>query len=124
VTSISYVPLVAGMDVELLTTADESATTALQLTGNNLNNLIAIDGQTGADNMRSNGDNNMYFVDNRIDQIIKLAAQGTADRVFTVASYTLRPGVDGSSAPARTTARGRSTSPATSLRSSSSATVG
>ncbi len=93
--SASYT-LGAGVYVEMFTTNDNLATTAISLTGNELANLMygnaggnALDGKAGADTMVGFGGNDFYFVDNVGDAIIEGTGEGTLDRVITSLSYTL-----------------------------------
>jgi Ca2+-binding RTX toxin-like protein len=97
-TSVSYV-LGATRHIEMLTTTDSAATTALNLTGNELVNSIVgnagnntLDGRGGADTLSGLGGNDYYLVDNAADAVIEVAGLGT-DRVFASISYTLGAGV-------------------------------
>ncbi len=97
--SVSYT-LGAGVQVEMLTTNDNLATTAINLTGNELVNVIfgnaganTLNGAAGADTMVGAAGDDWYFVDNAADSVVEGAGQGANDRVFTSVSYTLGAGV-------------------------------
>jgi len=96
----SYV-LTPGAYIEILTTDFHAGTAAIDLGGNELDNLIygnagdnRIDGHGGADAMIGFGGNDFYFVDNEDDFIVETASEGTGDRVFASASYTLSAGAN------------------------------
>lgn len=86
--------------VENLQTTDALATTVINLTGNDLGNLITgndganiINGGKGIDTMRGNGGNDTYYVNSGSEDIVEGSGDGTADRVYTCVSYTLDTGV-------------------------------
>jgi len=95
IAATTYV-LAAGVEVELIRTINQAATTALNLTGNEfsqtivgnagINNLI---GGGGNDTLRGLGGNDNYFVDGLSDIIDEVAGGGTLDRVYTTATYVL-----------------------------------
>ena len=107
ITSVSYA-LAPQSFVEVLRTADETATTPLNLTGNTQNNLIIgnagdniLDGgvnwdttafaYAGTDTLRGLGGNDAYYVDTIDDTVIELAGEGY-DTVFARYTYVLTPG--------------------------------
>ncbi|NIX76848.1 calcium-binding protein [Microvirga terricola] len=53
-----------------------------------------LDGGTGADTMVGGVGNDTYYVDDAGDQIIETSTGGTADKVFTSASYTLSANIE------------------------------
>jgi Ca2+-binding RTX toxin-like protein len=97
--SASYT-LSAGAYIENLSTDFHAGTAAIDLGGNELDNLIfgnagdnRLDGHAGADAMIGWGGNDFYFVDNGGDYIGgESASDGTLDRVFASTSYTLSAG--------------------------------
>ena len=97
ITSISYT-LTAGSEIELFTTSNQAAATAINLTGNAFAQTIqgnaganAINGAGGADIMQGFGGNDIYYVDNGGD-VVNEVAGGGSDRVLTSASYVLTAG--------------------------------
>ncbi len=96
--SVSYT-LGAGVYVEMFTTNDSLATTAIDLTGNELANLIygnaganVLDGKAGADTLVGFGGDDWYYVDSALDVINETVGGGT-DRVLASVSYRLGTGV-------------------------------
>jgi Ca2+-binding RTX toxin-like protein len=92
--SMSYV-LSDSVFVEDLSTIDWTATTAINLTGNSLDNGISgnaganiLNGGAGVDVMQGFGGNDRYYVDNVHDRVIE-AKDGGNDIVFTSVSYVL-----------------------------------
>ncbi|MBD2141915.1 DUF4347 domain-containing protein, partial [Anabaena sp. FACHB-1250] len=75
-------------------------TTAINGTGNTLNNIITgntadnvLTGGTGADTLIGGAGNDSYYVDNTADSITENANEGT-DSVFTTVTYTLTPNTE------------------------------
>ncbi len=96
---VSYT-LTAGAEVELMTTDHNSGTAAINLTGNELANIIhgndgdnKLDGGAGADTLVGRAGNDQFFVDNAGDYIFEAAGEGN-DRLFASASYTLAAGAE------------------------------
>jgi Ca2+-binding RTX toxin-like protein len=96
-TSVSYA-LESGQSVELFTTTDYFATTALNLTGNELVNVIfgndganTLDGKAGADTLVGRAGDDFYFVDSAGDVVLENAGEGS-DRVFASVSWVLAAG--------------------------------
>ncbi len=90
--------LTAGSEIERLSAIDWSSTNALDLTGNELANLIegnaganVLNGGGGADRMLGFGGNDIYVVDDGGDQVIETAGQGN-DVVYAFVDYTLTAG--------------------------------
>ncbi|HTU10133.1 MAG TPA: calcium-binding protein [Allosphingosinicella sp.] len=87
--------LVAGSAVETLMAADEAATTAINLTGNEFTNFLygnaganLLNGGGGVDVMGGNRGDDWYIVDNAGDQIVERGNEGN-DRIFASVSYAL-----------------------------------
>jgi VCBS repeat-containing protein len=91
--------LLAGSSVEVLSVNDLGGTDPINLTGNELSNLIygnaganVLIGNGGADYLAGNGGDDTYYVDSTDDYVDEAAGNGT-DVVYTSASYKLAAGV-------------------------------
>jgi Ca2+-binding RTX toxin-like protein len=98
VDSLASYALAAGSEVELLSTRGSATTFAINLTGNEFNNMIVgnaatnvLDGRGGADAMWGYGGDDLYYVDNPNDVVVEFAGDGY-DTVYTNVSFTLAPG--------------------------------
>ncbi|HEV2748182.1 MAG TPA: Ig-like domain-containing protein [Allosphingosinicella sp.] len=92
--SVSY-RLEADRSIELLATASNAGTAAINLTGNNLANKLVgnaganvLDGGGGVDMMEGLGGNDTYRIDEAGDRV-KEATNGGRDRIVTSVSYSL-----------------------------------
>ena len=96
-TSVSFA-LEAGSEVEMLTTDDNFATTAIALTGNALSQYLygnaganEIDSGGGGDVMYGLGGDDRFYTRNAADRVVEFAGEGF-DRVLAAASFTLEAG--------------------------------
>ena len=87
----------ASAQVEVLATYDESKSDAIDLTGNELDNVVVgnagsnrLEGGGGSDDLIGLGGDDRYYVDSN-DHVYESAGGGN-DRVFASTSYTLRAG--------------------------------
>lgn len=94
-TTVTYA-LAANQQIEILTTTNSAAVSAINLTGNTLANIIV--GNNGANSLNGGGGidqltgylgNDLYYVDNFADVVIEAANNGTGDRVLTSVNYVL-----------------------------------
>ena len=90
--------LAAGLSIEVLGTANNLATTALRLTGNELDNYVTgnaganvLDGGTGSDLLWGREGNDSYFADSN-DVVLEYAGQGD-DIIYARTSFVLGVGV-------------------------------
>jgi uncharacterized protein len=96
--SISYT-LVAGSEIEWLSTSAAYGTGAINLSGNELANTILgndgvniLTGGGGADAFVGYGGNDIYYVDSASDLVLEAVGAGF-DSIYTSASYVLGGGV-------------------------------
>jgi Ca2+-binding RTX toxin-like protein len=87
--------LEAGSAVENLTTNNQALSGAIDITGNELINIIVgnaganiLDGGGGADTLQGLGGNDRYYIDNAADQVLEVAAGGD-DILLTSVDYVL-----------------------------------
>jgi Ca2+-binding RTX toxin-like protein len=95
---VSYT-LTAGAEVEIFSTDWHEGFGAINLTGNELANLIygnygnnRLDGGAGADILVGAGGADWYFVDNAGDVVVETILDSGIDQVFAGVSYTLTAG--------------------------------
>ncbi|MDP5280669.1 calcium-binding protein [Sphingomonas sp. DG1-23] len=98
-TTISYT-LAAGVSIEVLRTLDANATTALNLTGNALDNRLegnagsnVLDGAGGNNVLAGGGGDDFYVVRGANDVVAEAAGEGF-DTVTTTTSYVLAAGAE------------------------------
>jgi len=98
--SVSYT-LDAGVQVEDLRTSSASATTALNLNGNEFAQILRgnsgankLNGKGGADDMYGGAGNDTYYVDDAGDDVFEAPGGGALDIVVSTVSYRLDAGVE------------------------------
>ena len=91
--------LEAGSEVEMFTTTDNLATTAINLTGNELSQYMygnagsnELDGGGGGDVMYGFEGDDRFYIRDASDRVVESAGGGTNDRVLAGASFTLEAG--------------------------------
>ena len=96
-TTVSYV-LAPGVSAETLRVLNPATTNAVNLTGNEIANILtgnaganALNGRTGVDTMRGLAGNDSYYVDISSDKVLESLNQGS-DTVRTTVSYALAAG--------------------------------
>ncbi len=99
IASVSY-QLAARQSVESLLAANKTGTAVIDLTGNELANILQgtngankLDGGLGADALTGLGGNDLYIVDNLGDRVVEAANAGT-DTVRSTITYTLTTNVE------------------------------
>jgi trimeric autotransporter adhesin len=106
--SVSYV-LTAGAEVELLTTNNDTLTTAIDLTGNEFANAItgnaganvlsggggndSLNGGLGNDTLAGGTGNDVFYIDAAGDVVHEAVGEGM-DTIVTAVSYTLAAGAE------------------------------
>ena len=90
--------LLAGQEIEILSTTNSGGTAAINLTGNEFANIVkgnrgdnVLDGKGDADNMAGLRGDDRYIVDNSGDRVSEKAGEGN-DRVLAATSYGLQSG--------------------------------
>ena len=94
--------LAAGVDIELMTTANSAGTTAMNLIGNEVAqtivgndgvNTLGDGGGAGADILHGRGGDDTYRVYNAGTQVFESSSQGANDRLGAGVNYVLADGV-------------------------------
>jgi Ca2+-binding RTX toxin-like protein len=91
--------LTPGAEIEIMSTDNHAGTTAIDLTGNEADNILygnagdnTLDGAGGADVMVGLGGSDIYYIDNAADRVIDAGGPGDFNRAFTTVDWSLTPG--------------------------------
>lgn len=97
-TTVNYT-LSANQQIELFSTTNSVGTGAINLSGNNLANIILgndgknrLDGGGAVDRMTGLKGDDLYFVDSAADVVVEAAGGGFGDRILASVNYTMGAG--------------------------------